>query len=182
MRKVFSLIIVLLLITGNNSNLLANPKTNYFTVDYNVILPYYTLRRIVNDRTGRGFSLAWENYRFKNFPLKISFQYNEWDKGITQYSDWNYSKVKFSKFSIGWIEISQKNRMGLYGVLSLSLTKWRIEKDGSLYKTTTKVYPDGEIGYIFKNNFFISIRGEGKLHLTKDILLNTFQISIGKRF
>ncbi|BBB33514.1 hypothetical protein TTHT_2075 [Thermotomaculum hydrothermale] len=158
-------------------------KNNYFIINYNFIFPYYDLRRVVNERMGQGISIDWQNYHFKNFPLDISFEYNEWGTGKSRFKDWNTSRVVYSKFFIGWLSfIHEEKRRGLYSVLGFSFNRWRIEKDGNFYLSTTKFCPDIEVGYITKNNWIFSARGTGIVHLSKDIKLNTSIISIGKRF
>ncbi len=177
-------IILMFLISVGNSVAFAITisKKNYFAINYNFIWPHKELKEIVNGRLGKGIAVDWENYSFKNVPLKITLQYNEWDKGISNYKDWQTGKIQHLKLSLGWVEHIQKARKGFYGVLYLAMSKWRVEKDGKFFLSTTKIYPDVELGYIFKNNWIISFRGIGTLHLTKDIKINTTQISFGKRF
>ncbi len=156
-------------------------KNNYLTINFSLTHPQYDLKRIVNKRYGQGIAIDWQNFHFKNFPIEISFQYNEWGEGKSGFEDWNTSRVIHSKLSIGWVEMSE-TRHGAYGVLLLSVSRWRVEKDGNFFLSTTKVYPDAEVGYITKSNWKFSLRGTGNQHLNKDIKINTIQFSIGKRF
>ncbi|BBB33513.1 hypothetical protein TTHT_2074 [Thermotomaculum hydrothermale] len=158
-------------------------KNNYFTINYNFVLPNRDLRQIVNDRTGKGIAVNWQNYYFENAPLDITFEYNEWGTGKSNFKDWKTSRVIHLKLIIGWLFcFNKKERKGIQTTIGFSFSRWRIEKEGNFYLSTTKFDLDGEIKYITTNNWVISLRGTGDTNLTRDIKVNTLEFSIGKMF
>ncbi len=178
--KIFFIFLLLSGIVTVNSFSKNIAKKNYFTVSYDILFPGSTTEKIVNDRVGKGVTLFWENYSFfKKFPLLFTFSYNEWERGSTNYLDWQDSRITNYEIGVGYLYETSKRIFLSFG---LKYFRWRIEKDGKFFVSSTKLIPDGEIGFKTKNNWVFSLKGIGYTHITKDIRFHYFGFSFGKRF